>query len=173
MGAGASGVRLRAAAGLAVSAIAVGCSGDDERTVGTLTGTTPATVPQRLEVDAGNVFGGIHADWDGTAIVLTSEERGRRRTVTVSASSARWRRFWRDVDRLGVWRWRRSYELRPVVPDAEGWSVVLAVGGRRVAAEGLGTYPDLRGRPTRRRELAFEPFLAAVDRLLGGRISRP
>lgn len=87
---------------------------------------------------------------------------------TVTPTPARWRAFWRTLDRLGVWKWKKSYITRGVC-DGTGWSFIVRRGDRVLETGGLNGYPGKKG-PEPSDD--FERFLRALSRLAGGKVIR-
>jgi hypothetical protein len=74
--------------------------------------------------------------------------------ATLRPDPERWKRFWADMDKIGVWGWLPSYERMDIL-DGTGWSLELALGDRRIVSGGSNAYPD-----------GFRDLLAAVNRLV-------
>ena len=123
-------------------------------------------LPLELSVTVGSgLFGGWQARWDGDRLVYDRLGPGFTRDVQEELwpSASDWRRFWADVERIGVWAWRRRYDADGGDPEAS-WQLRLARPGRRIESEGRnGAEPD-DGRGA-----AMPELLAALRRLLGGR----
>jgi len=129
-----------------------------------------------LEVYIGSFHGPAYGVWwDGRRVVYESFEPGymRRQQLLLSPSQAQWRRFWRTMDRIGVWEWAKRYdpgerfEPDSVIRDGTHWSLTLGDGGRQVESCGDNAGPDagdLDEGPV------FSCFCAALARLLGGRV---
>ena len=133
------------------------------------------TVPLAFEVYIGGFAGPSYgAWWDGERIVYESFEAQyqRREQALLAPSAAQWRRFWRSMDEIGVWKWRRRYgageRLEPaeVIRDGTHWSLTLEVTGRRVESSGDSSGP---GALDLDESQAFVHFRDAVSRLVGGR----
>jgi len=136
--------------------------------------TAPFT-PAELEVYLGGFAGTSYGVWwDGDQLVYESFGIGYRdrEELRLSPSVAQWRRFWRTVDEIDVWRWRARYEAggrfepRSQTRDGTHWSLTLAHDGRRVESSGDSTGPDAADLDE---SAAFGAFLDAVSRLIGGR----
>jgi hypothetical protein len=133
------------------------------------------STPLVFEVYVGS-FGGpsYGAWWDGARITYESFEARyeRRRQELVTPSAAQWHRFWRTMDEISVWQWRRWYgaperfEPREVIRDGTHWSLTLERLGRRVESSGDTAGP---GAADLDESSAFVRFREAVSRLLGSR----
>jgi len=78
-----------------------------------------------------------------------------------------WRAFWQEVDQLGAWEWKPSYDPSPdVVIDGISWGLEMEYRGSRVVTVGSNGYPGGRWDDM---GPVFYRFLAAVDGLIGGR----
>jgi hypothetical protein len=51
------------------------------------------------------------------------------RQVLCTPDPATWARFWRAIDRIGVWEWKPDY-TDPGVIDGEGWHLEIQHAGR-------------------------------------------
>jgi hypothetical protein len=71
-------------------------------------------------------------------------------------SAEQWHEFRQTLDELNVWRWRSNYASHIV--DGKYWSVDIVYSDRTLRAEGSSNFPK-----------AFEDYLAAMEKLLGGR----
>jgi hypothetical protein len=131
--------------------------------------------PRALEVYVGS-FGGPSYGvwWDGSSLVYESFLSGyeERRQIVLAPSQTQWRRFWRTMDRIGVWAWGSRYEpsqrFEPVeqVRDGTHWSLTLARGDRSVQSSGDSRGPDSDDLDDSE---PFGEFADAVSRLVGGR----
>lgn len=93
---------------------------------------------------------------------MRQEEEVTRRVVP---STEEWHAFWADLDRLGVWKWRREYFL-PLL-DGTQWSVKLRTqDGRWCHSFGSNAFPPHGEGPEPCG--AFPSFCGSVRRLLGG-----
>jgi hypothetical protein len=140
-----------------------------------VTQPSEADAPAYLEIYLGSFNGPSYGlSWEGRTLVYESFEPGyrRREQVLLFPSHAQWRRFWRSMDRIGVWEWDEWYEpgvrFEPatVVRDGTYWSLTLAHAERAVQASGDNAAPgagDLDESPV------FARFCEAVARLAGGR----
>ena len=112
--------------------------------------------------------------WDGDHLVYESFRTGYqdREQLRLSPSDAQWRRFWRTMDEIDVWRWSARYEagarFEPQTQTRDGthWSLTLAHAGRIVESSGDSAGP---GAVDLDESVAFAAFLEAVSRLIGGR----
>lgn len=80
-----------------------------------------------------------------------------------------WIRFWRHVDKIGVWRWREDYS-KPIL-DGWGWSLEMERGGQAIKTGGQndapGSDPNDYGYPP---TSDFAHFLKALRNLTGKQI---
>jgi len=112
--------------------------------------------------------------WDGEGLVYEAFVAGYRDLdlLRLSPSEAQWRRFWRTMDAIDVWRWSARYDagarFEPAEQTRDGthWSLTLAHAGRRVESSGDNSGP---GAVDLDESSAFAGFLEAVSRLIGGR----
>lgn len=112
--------------------------------------------------------------WDGDQLVYESFRSGYRdrEQLRLSPSEAQWRRFWRTMDEIEVWRWSARYEAgarfepQSQTRDGTHWSLTLAHAGRTVESSGDSAGP---GAVDLDESAGFAAFLEAVSRLIGGR----
>lgn len=90
--------------------------------------------------------------------------------VLVCPTVEQWREFRRELDAIGVWRWRAEYST-PGVVDGTQWSLDVIYPDRAVRTQGSNSYPGATpgsfGVPSGSK--AFTRYLKAVRRLLGER----
>ena len=82
--------------------------------------------------------------------------------INDTAPTERWIAFWKKVESLAVWKWKREYSRDML--DGSCWSLDLEHEGRRLATRGYNAWPK-----------RFGLFSQAVDALLSGappRLSR-
>ena len=101
----------------------------------------------------------------------------RETSKVITPSASQWRRFWKAMDEVGLWRWQSEY-ANPDVADGTQWGLEVAFGGRRAKSSGSNAYPsDVATSPDPSRPDAslpersgvFEKYLSAVENLLGGK----
>lgn len=106
--------------------------------------------------------------WNGEAVEYRRFGPGfvLRDTRIVKPSAEDWRRFREWLDRDDVWQWPDSFP-GPPAPGGKGnsWTVHIELGGKELVSSGAGAYPGGHGSD---RSPAFERFIAALRRLLGG-----
>ena len=88
----------------------------------------------------------------------------------VRPTTEQWKEFRRELDAIGVWRWRAQYSS-PGVSDGTQWTLDVIYPDKAVRAQGNNDYPgatpDPSGVPSGSK--IFTRYLKAVQRLLGGR----
>lgn len=138
-------------------------------------GAAGGELPEAFEVYLGSSQGSSYGVWwDGERLLyerFAAEYRGWEQWAIVP-SRAQWRRFWASLDAIGVWAWRARYE--PAERFAPGtaartdvhWSLTLAHAGRQVSSSGESAGPHAADLDE---DEAFNAFLEAISRLLGGR----
>ncbi|HYG35487.1 MAG TPA: hypothetical protein VEC99_11915 [Clostridia bacterium] len=87
------------------------------------------------------------------------------REVSCTPSPDRWRRFWQDLDRVGVWNWKPDY-TDPNVLDGSGWHLEIKHAGRELKTGGDNGYPGANG-PEYSPDTPFGQFLVALEHLTG------
>jgi hypothetical protein len=130
--------------------------------------------PTKLSVSIGS-WGGFSRDVtlaeDGTVVY---EKHGVAHLLEerheVRPSKRAWSRFLGELDRLGVWDWRRDY-FDPDVCDGTQWEVEIRHGEHVIKTFGSNCYPSADGSPSRNPTPTecFDQFCQAVSKLSGGR----
>ena len=93
---------------------------------------------------------------------MRQEEEVTRRVIP---STEEWHGFWADLDRMGVWNWRREYSAP--IWDGIQWSVKLRTqDGRWCHSFGSNAFPPDGEGPEPCG--VFPSFCGSVSRLLGG-----
>jgi hypothetical protein len=83
---------------------------------------------------------------------------------------ARWRRFRAEMDSIGVWAWRHTYDDCSTI-DGGGWALEIQYADRKLDSKGHDAYPGVGGKPLREAERGrpdnpFPRFCKAVSRLI-------
>lgn len=90
--------------------------------------------------------------------------------ASVRPTIEQWREFRRELNAIGVWRWRAQYS-RPGVSDGTQWTLDVIYPDKAIRAQGNNDFPgatqDPSGIPSGSK--IFTRYLKAVQRLLGGR----
>jgi len=91
-------------------------------------------------------YSGIDGSYQTKAILIPTQEQ--------------WGEFRNTLDVLNIWDWCKSYIDRNC-NDGTQWSLDIAYGDRKLRANGSNSYPE-----------TFKGYLAAIEKLLGGRTFR-
>lgn len=136
-----------------------------------IAGETKA-IPERFHTRIGGFMGHTYEVQlqDNRLQYSTSGGGDKSRQVWVRPTMEQWREFGRELDAIGVWRWRAQYS-KPGVNDDTQWSIEVTYPDRAIKSDGNNAYPgaapDSAGVPSGSK--AFARYLKAVQRLLGGR----
>ena len=110
------------------------------------------------------------AEEDGVLQYATFGRGHQAEHAVVRPTLEQWREFRRELDAIGVWRWRAEYSA-PGVADGTQWSLDVAYPDRTIRSQGSNNYPgsapDSFGVSSGSK--AFTRYLKAVQRLLGER----
>jgi hypothetical protein len=89
--------------------------------------------------------------------------------VEIRPTGSEWAGFLEEINRLGVWKWRREYSLQ--VCDGTQWKLEVEHAGRNIEVFGSNCYPSADGSPncSPTPTECFEQFCVAVSKLAGGR----
>jgi hypothetical protein len=129
-----------------------------------------SAIPQQFHTRIGGFMGHtyeIHLQ-DGCLQYETFGRGKKSDRARVCPTIEQWNEFRRELDAIGVWRWRAQYS-NPQVADGTQWSLEVVYPDRTVKTEGSNNYPgpapDSDGVPSGSK--AFARYLKAVQRLLG------
>jgi hypothetical protein len=129
-------------------------------------------IPQRFQTRVGGFMGHTYEVQlqDGCLQYATFGRGIKSDPARVCPTVEQWSEFRRELDAIGVWRWRAQYST-PGVVDGTQWSLDVVYPDRAVRTQGNNSYPgatpDSLGVPSGSK--AFSRYLKAVQRLLGGR----
>lgn len=130
---------------------------------------TVAQLPKVFRFEIGGYFGESHELefrdgqlWYGRGLGGVIDPAARRALDTAPAN---WERWWRAIERAGVWDWERNYTTLDVC-DGTVWALEIRHAGRSVVSEGMNGYPGGDG-PVYARTSSFAKFLRAVQALTG------
>ena len=129
-------------------------------------------IPQRFHTRIGGFMGNTYEVQlqDGCLQYETFGRGNKSDNARVCPTMEQWKEFRRELDAIGVWRWRSQYST-PGVADGTQWSLDVAYPDRTVRTQGNNNYPgamrDPVGVPSGSK--AFTRYLKAVQRLLGGK----
>jgi len=129
-------------------------------------------IPQRFHVRIGGFMGrSYEVQLQDGSLRYTTFGRGlSSEPVEIRPTMEQWREFRRELDAIGVWRWRAEYSA-PGVADGTQWSLDVAYADRAVKTKGSHHYPE--GNPdsfgVSSGSKAFTRYLKAVQQLLGGK----
>ena len=132
------------------------------------------SVPKRLNASIGGFMGGSYRVelGDDGAITYTTFDGGysNPKRVSLHPTPAQWREFRQTLDELKIWLWRKEYPSNGTL-DGTQWSIDIAFADREIKTHGDNSYPDETGRANGLPDLtkAFNRYLAAVKRLIGGK----
>jgi len=115
-------------------------------------------LPERLDLGVGD-SSGYRVFWDRARLVWqrTTAAGDVLAEEALNPDPERWRAFWEELARAGVWDWESYYE--PEYPTCGGsqWAVWIEHYGLVLRAAGRDAWPP-----------RFERYLAAVTALTGG-----
>ncbi len=117
----------------------------------------PARMPQKLSLYIGGYGGGrYHIDLVEGALRYRVLKNQKETVETITPTAEQWDAFAKALDTLGVWDWKKAYEI--VSEDGTQWSAEIVEEGHKLESTGNNAYPP-----------DFKKYLAAVKALLGGR----
>ena len=104
----------------------------------------------------------VQIHWDDNRLFIEHKYDIEER----NPSPADWEAFWKEVDSIGVWKWKKSY--RPVgigVLDGWSWNLELAIGSKQVASSGGNGYPGTNGAEPSKQFLRLARALEKLARI--------
>lgn len=116
-------------------------------------------LPTKFHAFIGGFFGTDYTiELDGQELVYLADEThsGEGRRERISPTGDEWNTFWKQLNELGVWEWKRKYETE--ICDGTQWELDIKYGDKKRKCYGSNAYPD-----------RFDEYLQAVKELLGGR----
>jgi len=88
-------------------------------------------------------------------------------TELIEVPAERWERFWREVEKIGVWKWKKKYS-RKIGEGGSTWDLELASNDRKLKASGRNAYPEAEhpgGEMNYPPGGQFDRFIQAISRL--------
>ena len=131
-----------------------------------------SAIPQRFHARIGGFMGSTYEVQleDGWIEYTRSGGGEKPRHSRVRPTMEQWGEFRRELDAIGVWRWRAQY-ANPGVADGTQWLLDVAYPDKAIISSGSNDYPgttaDSSGVPYGSK--AFNRYLKAVQRLVDGR----
>ena len=89
-------------------------------------------------------------------------------TEMVEIPAERWERFWREIDRIGVWKWKKKYARQ--AQHGVSWELEIANEDRTLKTGGRNAYPETEepgGEVNYPPGGQFDRFIQAISRLVG------
>jgi hypothetical protein len=130
-------------------------------------------VPKKLVAFSGGTWTGFHhVELDGdTLLYWRGGPKDKESAERVKPSSERWREFRRELDSIGIWRWRSDYSTHAIA-DATAWSLDVEYSDRHIKTGGDGgLFPDQAGAPAPHRSAhetdQYTRYVKALQDLLG------
>lgn len=77
-----------------------------------------------------------------------------------------WENFWKRVEEIDIWNWKRSYKPESDIVDGTSWKINIKYGDKEVLSSGSNAYP-----PSSKVKVSeeFSRFCEAVSELVEGR----
>lgn len=131
--------------------------------------------PEILIISVGGHMGPSYSvEWKSGGLQYKAIDRSdyeiepTNKTVLLQPTQKQWEAFWRAVDSLNIWSWKKEYSPPPgcFVCDGTGWSISIKKDNYVLESQGYNAYPPDGGLDESR---DFRKFCRAVSRLCGGR----
>ena len=139
---------------------------------GVIDASEPTAIPQTFSVRIGGMLGStFRVELSGKTLDYSvTRRRETSAPVKVTPTTEQWREFRKALDEANVWRWKSDYLNRRVM-DGTQWSLDITYADRSIKAAGSNSYPDDKGKANGQPQFtpAFARYLAAVEKLLGGK----
>jgi len=79
--------------------------------------------------------------WDGKVLQLEKSVGGKTtRKEKITPSEKSWKKFWKEMDAIGVWKWNAEY-IDKDLADGHFWDVLLEYGDKKIHSRGRNMYP--------------------------------
>jgi hypothetical protein len=130
-------------------------------------------VPTKFSASIGGRMAAYSVELEGAALLYRAQfyyEPQNGKTIRIFPTRQQWREFRRAIDEIDIWKWRPRYHRN--VTDAGGWSLDIQYSDRTLETSGDAGVPEETSTPGScwpTTEKPFRRFLAAVQRLIGGR----
>lgn len=129
-------------------------------------------VPKTLKAFAWGGWNGLHhVELQGDTLLYWREPAKDKEPERIKPPVERWDEFRRELDAIGIWRWRSEYATRAIF-DATSWTFEIKYSDRSIKTGGdSGIFPDETGAPTsdpsaHERE-QYTRYVKALQKLLG------
>lgn len=133
---------------------------------------TPGAIPRKFAARIGGMLSITFEVKFLDGVLVYSTERARKTSdpVKITPTADQWREFRAALDDLKVWKWEADYINRKV-HDGTQWSLEIEYPDHLIKASGSNSYPEDDGRSNGQPQMtpAFGRYLAAVEKLLGGK----
>ena len=131
-------------------------------------------VPKRFSTTIGGKLGPSYSvELKDGALTYEAFEWGGgplRESVRIVPTAEQWRSFYKSLDEIDVWRWRRTY-INNNIRDGTSWSLAIETPDQKLTTGGSNSYPGVAGKLSNREipPKEFMAYLAAVRVLIGGK----
>jgi hypothetical protein len=79
--------------------------------------------------------------WDGKVLQCEESVWGKTtRKEEITPSEKSWRKFWKEMDAIGIWKWDAEY-IDKDTADGHFWDVLLEYGEKKIHSRGSNMYP--------------------------------
>ena len=79
--------------------------------------------------------------WDGKVLQYEESVWGKTtRKEEITPSEKSWRKFWKEMDAIGIWKWNAEY-IGKNLSDGHSWDVLLEYGDKKIHSIGRNLYP--------------------------------
>ena len=103
-----------------------------------------------------------------SVLVYSIMVRGTNTEIKITPTFEQWQEFRHTLDNLKVWQWQTRY-YNPNYRDGTGWRLDIGYADHSIRVGGGNSYPDTAGKPSDQPTVVFTNYLAAVQKLLGGK----
>src|ERR1700730_5395152 len=78
--------------------------------------------------------------WDGKVLQFEKSDWRTTRREKITPSEESWKKFWKEMDAIGVWKWNAEY-INKDLADGHFWDVLLEYGDKKIHSRGSNMYP--------------------------------
>jgi len=118
--------------------------------------------PNIFKTAIGGYFGNSYSvEWKEKQLcyeIVSQENKHKNAKDYFSPTSVQWRKFWDELNKIGIYNWESRYESTKGVCDGTSWELEIDYNGKTLKTSGSNAYP-----------VQFEIFLKAIQGLIEGK----
>ena len=128
-------------------------------------------LPKKLVAFAGNTWvGPYHIELEGDVLFYwRGGPQDKDKAEEIKPTAEQWREFRRELDAVGIWKWRANYSTGEIIHDDTAWMFEVEYTNRKIKTGGdSSAFPDVDGSPVREGDPHYyNRYVEALRKLLG------